>query len=122
VTVTGHLSIEGLLEEHSPEVAELARHVIVLIRSVIPDATERVYPGWHGIGFHHPTAGYVCAVFPATDHLRVGFEHGHLLADPAGVFDPGGRKVRYITVRDLTADLAARIAGFVDKAVHVQDR
>ena len=115
-------SLEDLLDDHTPEVAELARQLRDLIRSAMPAATERVYPGWHGLGFHHPTAGYVCALFPAADHVRVGFEHGHLLPDPGGWFDSGGRRVRYVTVEQLTPDLVHRLAELVDHAVHLRAR
>lgn len=112
--------LEDLLDEHTPEVADLTVQIRGLIRSVMPDAAERVYLGWHGVGFHHPTAGYVCAIFPAVDHVRVGFEHGHLLPDPDGVFDSGGNQVRYVTVDNVTPDLAARLAELVDHAVHLR--
>jgi len=111
--------IEDILDDHTPEVVDLTRQLRALIRSVMPDATERVYPGWHGIGFHHPTAGYVCALFPGVDHVRVGFEHGHLLPDPAGAFDSGGKQVRYVTVKNLTPELATRLGEFVDHAIHL---
>lgn len=77
---------------------------------------------WRGIGFHHPAAGYVCAVFPAADHVRVGFEHGHLLPDPGVVFDPGGKQVRYIAIHDWNSDLAGQVAELVEHAVHLRDR
>ena len=112
--------IEDILDDHTPEVVDLTLQLRALIRSVMPDATERVYPGWRGIGFHHPTAGYVCALFPGSDHVRVGFEHGHLLPDPAEAFDPGGKQVRYITVKSLTPELAARLGEFVDHAIHLR--
>jgi hypothetical protein len=117
----GVSSIEDLLADSTPEVGELTFRLRDLIRSVMPDATERIYPGWHGIGFHHPTAGYVCALFPGADRVRVGFEHGHLLPDPGGVFDSGGKQVRYITVHELSPDLADRILEFVDHAAHLRD-
>ena len=114
-------TIEDLLDDHSPEVADLTLQIRQLIRSAIPEVTERVYLGWHGVGFHHPSAGYVCAIFPATDHVRIGFEHGHLLPDPEGVLDPGGRQVRYLTVKALTGDLAMQLEELIDHAVHLQD-
>jgi hypothetical protein len=112
--------IEDILDDHTPDIVDLTLRLRDLIRSVMPDATERIYVGWQGIGFHHPTAGYVCAIFPGSDHVRVGFEHGYLLSDPAGVFDPGGNQVRYVTVNDLTPELVAQLGEFVDHAVHLR--
>lgn len=115
-------TIDDLLADHSRGVADLAFQLRELIKSAMPDATERVYPGWHGVGFHHPTAGYVCAIFPGADHVRVGFEQGHLLPDPDDVFDPGGKQVRYVTVEALTSGLAAHLEELIDHAVHLRDR
>jgi hypothetical protein len=116
------ISLEDLLDDHTPAVAELARQLRELIRSAMPDATERIYPGWHGIGFHHPTAGYVCGLFPGIDNVRVGFEHGHLLSDPHGLFDSGGNQVRYVTVERLTPELTRQLGGFLDHAIDLRAR
>ena len=85
----------------------------------MPDAAEKVYPGWHGIGFHHPDAGYVCGIFPVEDHVRVGFEHGSRLPDPHGLFASGGTQVRYVIVDEMTPELTNRLEELVDHAVHL---
>ena len=113
-------SLEDLLEEHTAAVVDLVMELRNLIRSAMPDAAERVYPGWHGVGFHHPDAGYVCAIFPGEDHVRVGFEHGHLLPDPHGLFDSGGSQVRYVTVDEVTPELARDLGEMVDHALHLR--
>ena len=115
-------SLEDLLEDHTPSVGELVRQLRELFRSVMPDATDRIYPGWHGIGFHHPTAGYVCGLFPGVENVRVGFEHGHLLADSHGLFDSGGIRVRYVTVERLTPVLTHQLAELVDHAIYLRGR
>lgn len=119
--MTAKPSIDDLIDDHTQEVGKLVLALRDLIRSLMPDATEKIYLGWHGIGFHHPTAGYVCALFPAADHVRVGFEHGYLLPDPHGVFDSGGGQVRYVTVDVLTPALLDRLGELVDHAVHLRD-
>ena len=113
-------SLEDLLEDHTPAVIELVGRLRDVFRSAMPDATERIYPGWHGIGFHHPTAGYVCGLFPGVDNVRVGFEHGHLLADSHGLFDSGGTRVRYVTVEELTPVLTHQLEELVDHAIHLR--
>ena len=113
---------DDILAAHTPDVIELAGDLRRLLRDLVPKFVERSYPGWHGIGFHHPTAGYVCAVFPGADHAKVGFEHGHLLPDPNGVFDSGGERVRYISLDELTPELTIRLGELVDHAVHLHER
>lgn len=113
--------IDDLLEQHTPEVIDLSLRLREVIRAAMPDATEKVYLGWHGVGFHHPDAGYVCAIFPGEDHVRVGFEHGHLLPDAHELLVPGGSRVGYITVKELTQDLIVRLEELVDHAVYLRD-
>lgn len=90
------MTVTELLAEHSDEIAELARRLRATIRAAVPDLAERVYEGWHGIGFHHDTRGYVFAIFPLDDEVRVGFEHGAELPDPHGLLTGTGRRVRYL--------------------------
>ena len=113
------MTADELLEQHTPEVAGLVIQLRDVIRGAIPDATEKVYQGWHGIGFHHLEAGYVCALFPGDDYVKVGFGRGYLLPDPHEVFDSGGEHVRYATVYEMTPELANRLVEMVDHAVHL---
>ena len=52
-----------LVDSH-PSLADLALWVREVVLAGEPDLTERVYLGWDGIGFRHPDAGYVCAIYP----------------------------------------------------------
>ena len=115
-------SPEDILDDHTPAVVELVQQLRDLVGSSMPDAAERIYPGWHGIGFHHPTAGYVCGLFPGADNVRVGFEHGHVLSDPHGLFDSGGSQVRYVTVERLTPELTRQLGELVDHAIYLRAR
>jgi hypothetical protein len=68
-----------------------------------PDLSEKVYPGWRGVGFRHPEAGYVCGIFPQPDgELRLLFERGAALPDPDGVLEGSGTQTRYLRVGDGT--------------------
>jgi hypothetical protein len=116
----GEPPIADLLDDHTAEIADLVMEVRRLIRSVMPDATERTYLGWHGMGLHHPTAGYVCAIFPGAGEVRVGFEHGHLFSDPERVFDPGGKQVRHITLTHLSPALAVRLRDLIGEAIDLR--
>jgi hypothetical protein len=78
-----------------------------------------VYRGWHGLGYHHPAAGYVCAVFPRADDVLLGFEHGVLLDDPHGLLSGEGRTVRYVRVEAAGDPPAERLVELIDAAVLV---
>jgi hypothetical protein len=93
------LTIEELLAAYPDAVTALANDVRPLVRAAMPDATETAYPGWRAIAYRDPRAGYVCGIFLFTDHVRLLFEHGHLLPDPAGVLEGTTKQTRHITLR-----------------------
>ena len=87
---------EQILRDHSPDVREIAQCLRTLIGATLPEAMERAYPGWHGIGYRHPSAGYIGAIFPLQDRVKLGFEHGARLPDPAGILTGDGKQLRYV--------------------------
>ena len=90
---------DDILAAFPPEVRALAGEVRSFVRARVPSAEERAYPGWRGIGYVDPQAGYFCGLFPQTDHVRLGFEHGAALPDPERLLTAGGRQVRYVVLR-----------------------
>jgi hypothetical protein len=66
----------------------------------VPEAAEKAYPHWHGIGYSHPAVGYFCAIFPHDEFVKLGFEFGVLLADPRGLLEGEGKQVRYVTIHN----------------------
>jgi len=56
---------EEIIEEHTAPVRRLVRNVRRLVSSTVLEATERAYPGWHGIGHRHPDAGYFVGSSPS---------------------------------------------------------
>lgn len=114
------MTIDELLAEHTPDVAELTLRLRDAIRADHPVLSERVYRGWHGIGFHHPQAGYVCALFPGDDRVRLGFEHGHLLTDNDGLFDRGDGQVRYLSLTEWRPDLSEALTELIDEAIELR--
>ena len=106
-------AVRAYLEQRHPAVADLALWVRDVVRRAEPDFTERVYEGWDGIGFRHPDAGYVCAIYPRDDAgaVRLLFEQGAALEDPDGVLEGDGRQTRHMVIAepgDGTEDLIAR--------------
>ena len=111
------MTAEEFLTERHPAVAPLALRVRAVVRATDPDLEERVYLGWDGIGFRHPDGGYVCAIYPQADHVRLLFEHGTRLLDADGVLEGEGTRTRFLTIRD-GDDHALRLAArFVHDAV-----
>lgn len=94
---------DELLTGYPPDVGDTVTALRRLVREHMPEATERVHPGWRGIGYHHPDAGYVCGVFPRDDHARLLFEHGRELADPDGLLGDGGSQTRWMVIAGAAA-------------------
>lgn len=86
--------IDLLLARVEPAVADTARAVAEAVAALAPQMTARVRVGWGSVNFHHPAAGFVCAVFPMTDHVSLVFEHGRQLSSP--LLDGDGKQVRFI--------------------------
>ncbi len=89
---------DDILRDHSPLVIETANALRALLLDTAPELREKAYPGWHGIGYRHPTAGYVCGIYPREAMVRLQFQYGSLLADPDGVFSDKGTKTRTIEI------------------------
>jgi len=107
---------EYVRAEH-PEQAELTLWVRELVLAADPDLEERVYPGWRGLGYRHPEAGYVCGIFPRSDEVHLLFEHGAALPDPDGVLTGGGRQTRVIRLRARDDSMTRTIEIYVQQAV-----
>lgn len=69
---------EVLLLEYPRQIRALAKRLRRLTRHTVPEAIEKVYPGWRGIGYYHPQSGNFCDIFPQPDRSKLGFEHWQL--------------------------------------------
>jgi hypothetical protein len=107
--------VRAFLVERHPEQAELALWLRAVVRGAEPDLSERVYRGWDGVGFRHPDAGYVCAIYPKPDGVRLWFEHGAALRDPERLLEGDGRG-RFIALIDRAAVPAETLARYVTEA------
>ena len=85
-------SIGELLSICSPRARALAESARERIAAVVPGATEKLRAGWGLIGYNAPA--YFAYILPAEDHLKIGFEWGVALPDPAGLLEGDGKQVR----------------------------
>lgn len=95
---------EALLEDFPPPMQAIAHRLRALVTAAIPDAIERVRPGWRLIGYDLPIGRrsvYFAYVAPEVEHVHLGFEHGWAMRDPDGLLLGEGitKQVRWLTFR-----------------------
>jgi hypothetical protein len=111
------LTVEDLLQGHTNDIATTALWLRELVRSAIPDASEKVWAGWRGIGYHHPEAGYVCGIFLHERIVKLFFEYGADLPDPTHILTGTGRRGRSVAIDHPDQVLAAQIIDLIDAAI-----
>lgn len=89
-------SIDELLAPYGPKVVALANAARERITTLVPHAVERLRPGWGLIGYSAPK--YFAFIVPVKDGVRIGFEWGVRLDDPAGLLEGNGSQVRFVTI------------------------
>jgi hypothetical protein len=109
------MTVDELLDEHTPEMADLARRLIEHVDAAADWSELRIYAGWHGFGFHHPDLGYVVGLFPGADSVRVLFEHGHLLGEAP--FLEGGGQTRYVDFDSWDTERLQTIDDLLDRVL-----
>jgi hypothetical protein len=95
---------ELFLEGYPDGVRATANRLRAVVKAAVPDAIERVRPGWALIGYDLPVRRrnvYFAWVWPERKHVHLGFEHGIFMDDPDRVLQGAHlklKKVRYVTV------------------------
>jgi hypothetical protein len=111
-------SIDDLLAVCEPRVRRLAEGARKRVLEVVPNATEKLRPGWGLIGYNAPA--YFAFIVAAPDRVRIGFEWGVMLPDPKGVLEGDGSQVRYFTVRTAAALRSSVLAALLRAAAAIQ--
>lgn len=94
---------ELLLERYSPGIRRAVDRLRAIVRRAVPDAVERVRPGWGLIGYDVPVGRktrYFAFVWPEAEHAHLGWEYGIWMDDPENILRGAHiklRKVRYVT-------------------------
>jgi hypothetical protein len=99
------LPAEVLLEDFPPPMQAIANRLREIVKETIPEAVERVRPGWRLIGYDLPIGRktvYFAYVAPENEHVHLGFEHGWAMRDPDGLLQGVGitKQVRWLTFLD----------------------
>jgi len=93
---------EAFLASYPPPIQALGARLRRVVKRAVPDAIERVRPGWRVIGYDLPTRRkgvFFAWVFPELEHVHLGFPHGVLMDDARGEMHGDGvtKKARWLT-------------------------
>jgi hypothetical protein len=94
---------ELFLEAYPPGIRRAINRLRAVVKRAVPDAIERVRPGWRLIGYDIPVGKrtrYFAFVWPEPEHAHMGWEHGIWMDDPDNILRGAHlklRKVRYVT-------------------------
>lgn len=97
---------EALLDAASDEAAEIARRARLVVREVMPDATEELDPSARLLGFTFAPGTYkglAVGIVLHTRHVNLMFSQGAELAatlDAGALLDGTGKKARHIKLHD----------------------
>ncbi len=92
-------AIQDFLASLQGRAGALARRLVRTVSDLRPDFSAKLAPGWATVNFRHPSAGFICAVYPTRDHVSLIFQNGRLLDHPLLVDDGKVKRVRWIPFR-----------------------
>ena len=96
------IPVEALLADFSPGHAVIAEVLRRVVLDAVPEALERVRPGWRLIGYDLPVkrhGAFFAWIWPEPEHIHLGFPRGTLMDDPNDVMRGNGitKAARWLT-------------------------
>jgi hypothetical protein len=119
-----HATTQGSFDDILVSASAALRPVCVALRRKIaalhPEFTQVVWPNQRiasfGIGPKKMSEHYAyIAVYPA--HVNLGFYHGTVLVDRAGLLEGNGARLRHISFRDVTSARRPAVAALLRQAI-----
>ena len=100
--------VDRLLAGHSPELQAIERALRATIRAEVPDAVEQVDFGNKLIAFGRSMKmrGLLFAIIAHRTHVNLQLADGAVLADPDGLVEGTGKRIRHVKIRSV-ADVAS---------------
>jgi hypothetical protein len=117
---TGDPAVDTFLKGYPPPVRAIAVKARETILSVLPNATEKVYPGWKVIqyGAGDGMTNVFAVISPQKERINLGLTNGAGLPDPEGLLEGSGKGVRHIKLTSPEAAAAPAVKELVAGALH----
>ena len=115
---------EAFLTSYPPPIMALGQRLRWVVKRGVPDAIERVRPGWRLIGYDLPVRRqgvFFAWVWPELEHVHLGFPHGILMDDARGELKGAGitKKARWLTYEPGDRIDEPQALALVEEAVRV---
>src|SRR5439155_19704906 len=116
---TGDPAVDTFLKGYSPQVRVIAVKTREVILSVLPGATEKVFPGWKVIqyGAGAGREGVFAVMSPQKERVNLGLTNGADLADPQGLLEGTGSGIRHVKLTSAEAAGAPAVRQLVSDAL-----
>jgi hypothetical protein len=107
--------VDRLLAEHPPELQAIERALRATIRDAVPDAVEQVDFGNRLIAFGRSTKmrGLLFAIIAHKAHVNLQLADGALLADPLGLVEGTGKRIRHVKIRTVEDASSPAVRGLI---------
>jgi hypothetical protein len=118
-TKTGDPAVDTFLKGYPPPVREIAVKAREVILSVLPQATEKVYPGWKVIqyGAGADMKSVFAVISPQRERVNLGLANGVDLEDPDGLLEGDGKAIRHVKLTSPEAASAPALRELVRGAL-----
>ena len=113
---------DALISGFPDHIQAIAQRLRREVTRAVPDAMERVRPGWGLIGYDVPAGRrtrYFGFVWPEVVHVHLGFGQGILMDDPDRHLLGSGKKLRWLTFTELREVDRAIVAPLIVEAARV---
>src|SRR5437868_304982 len=117
---TGDPAVDTFLKGYPPQVREIAVKARETILSVLPAASEKVFPGWKVIQYGAGTGmkDVFAVLSPQKERVNLGLTNGAELPDPDGLLEGSGTGIRHIKLTSPEAAVAPAVKELVAGALH----
>lgn len=111
----GKAEVKAFLARRAPADRKLFETVLRIVRKAAPKAQERLRWGWPGFTGNKD----ILFIYPAGDHINVGFHRGVDLTDPKSLLEGTGKGMRHVKVHSPRDIDAPALATLVKQAVRI---
>ena len=125
MTAVTHRSFADIVAIAKPALRPVCASLRHTILALDKDAVELAWPKQRiasfGVGPRKMSEHYAYIAVHSS-HVNLGFYHGAVLADPTGLLEGSGKKLRHVKMRDVAATQRPAVVALVRQAISERRR